>query len=222
MRERASLLATVLVMFAVACMITVLLPSPAFSAPPTAFAGTLLEVHGDGRLLDQTFYFLDTGRKKYELEVGRPPNARSRGEVVVHGAVRGDKIDTTVSRGSVSETTAPAPISAIGTRSVLAINVRWGTPTLTATKSQEDAFLFGSDPRSVASYYKDASYGLMTWTGAETPQLTIADPGECDLGLLAPRAEAAATAAGYPLASYDAEMINAPALYCGAGGYGEI
>jgi hypothetical protein len=222
MRERLRLLAAGLVAFIVFALSMILLVSPASSVPRTKLSGTFLEVHGDGRLLDQTFYFLDTGNTKYELEVAHRPKARSKSKVVVHGAVKGNKIDTKITGGGVSEVAAPTPIVATGTRSVLAINVVWGTSTLTATTAQEHTFLFGSDSRSLASYYKDASYGLMTWTGTETPRLAIADPGTCDLGLLASRAEAAAAAAGYSLASYDAEMINAPALYCGAAGYGEI
>ena len=81
-----------------------------------------------------------------------------------------------------------------------------------ATASQEQDFLFGSDSRILASYYIDASYGQMTWTGTNTLNYTIADPGTCNLAGLANQKEVAATGGGYKIASYRALMINAPQL----------
>jgi len=98
----------------------------------------------------------------------------------------------------------------------------WPGTTLTATAAQQQNFLFGSDSRSLASYYNDTSYGQMTWTGTETANYTITDPGTCDLYSLVTQAESAATAHGYTTASYDALLINAPKLYCGSAGYGEL
>ena len=55
----------------------------------------------------------------------------------------------------------PAP-AVTGTQSVLMINVVWAGASLTATAEQEQNFMFGSDSRTIASYYTDASYGQMT------------------------------------------------------------
>ena len=184
-------------------------------------SGVYREIHGENKLSEETLYYLTSGGKHYRLKVKKGgPDISSGAKVTAHGTLSGNTLDTTTGGISVEQ---PAPaVSAIGTKSMLVINVVWAGATLTATRAQEHAFMFGTDNRTVASYYKDASYGQMTWTGAITPRYTITDPGTCDLYALANRAETAATNGGYTPANYDALMIHAPNLYCGADGYGEI
>ena len=170
---------------------------------------------------DQTLYFLQTTNRYYQLKANRELHVPSRSKVTVQGTLSGNKVDVSAA-GSVVVDAPAVSISAIGSKSLLVINVLWAGATLTATAAEQQDFLFGSDSRTLASYYADTSYGQMTWTGTETANYTITDPGTCDLYGLVDQAESAATAHGYTTASYDAVMINAPKLYCGSAGYGEI
>src|ERR1700712_2554430 len=214
-------------LMATAAMIVLALtaPSVASASPGTTVtvSGVYVEVHGDSRYADQTFYFVKSAGREYRLKTAVEPDIRSHTAVTVHGTLTGDLLDVTTG-GSVtaSAAPAPAPAAATGIQSLLVINVVWAGASLTATAAQEQNFAFGNDPRTIASYYSDASYGQMTWAGAVTPVYTITDPAACDLYSLSDQAEAAATAAGYNLSSYRALMINAPNLYCGSAGYGEI
>jgi len=194
----------------------------ASTGKPVTLSGVYFEVHGDSRYADQTLSLLESSGHDYQLKTAKEPNVHSRAKVTVHGTLSGDIIDVT-GGGSIT-VTGPAPsVGAVtGTQSVLVINVLWAGTSLTATAALEQNFMFGADSRTVASYYSDVSYGQMIWTGTETPNYTITDPAGCDLANLANQAEAAATAGGYNVSSYKALMINAPNLYCGSAGYGEI
>ena len=195
----------------------------ASSGTTVTVSGVYVEVHGDSKYADQTFYFLKSPGHEYRLKTAVEPDIRSNTTVTVHGTLTGDLLDVTAG-GRITASAAPAapPAAATGTQSLLVINVVWPGASLTATAAQEQNFAFGTDSRTIASYYSDASYGQMTWTGAVTPAYTITDPAGCDLYNLSNQAEAAATAGGYNTSSYRALMINAPNLYCGAAGYGEI
>jgi hypothetical protein len=187
-------------------------------------SGVYREVHGETRLTEETFYFLEVGGRNgqhYRLKFGkREPHLHSGEKVVASGALTGKTIDVT--SGSITaQSEAPEP-AALGSKSILAINVSWPGAVLTATPAQEQNFLFGADSRSLNSYYQEVSYGQMSWTGTTTPTYTITDPGVCDLYSLADRAEAAAAAGGFSPGSYDAIIINAPNLHCASVGYGEI
>jgi hypothetical protein len=183
-------------------------------------AGTFIEVHGDAKPSDQTLYYLKLSGRYYRLKLKREPRIRSQASVSVSGSISGNTVDATA--GSITATSAPQPVAATGAKDLLVINIAWPSAGLTATVAQEQNFLFGTDWRSVASYYSAASYGQMTWTGTETPTYQVTDPRACDLEGLAAAAETAATSGGFSPAAYDALIVNAPDLYCGAGGYGEI
>lgn len=196
-------------------------PSGATTTADVTLSGVYTEVHGDSKYGDQTMYFLKSAGHYYQLKIAAEPKVRSRSRVTVRGSLTGGTVS--VATPSRIQATAPAPaIAAIGNKTVLVINVLWAGTPLTATAAQEQNFMFGSDSRTLASYYADASYGQMTWTGTVTPNYTITNPGTCDLYSLSGQAESAATAGGYSPSSYTALIINAPNLYCGAAGYGEI
>jgi hypothetical protein len=197
-------------------------PAQAAPARTVTLTGSFVEVHGDSKYADQTFYYLHAGDRYYRLRTAGELTVRPRSTIEVHGQLTGDTIDLRASGSVRTSAAAAATSTALGQKSVLAINVVWPGATLTATPAQQRSFLFGSDSRSVAQYYSDASYGQMTWTGGVTPSYTITDPATCDLFSLANQADAAAAAGGYDLDSYDALMINAPNLHCGSAGYGEI
>lgn len=87
--------------------------------------------------------------------------------------------------------------------------------------------MFGADARSTDSWYHDASYGQLDWEGAVTPLLTVADPGDCNLGAIATAADAAAADAaaqdaGYTPADYDNRIVDFPGGYCDSRGYAQI
>ncbi|HZA84423.1 MAG TPA: hypothetical protein VFC13_23590, partial [Actinomycetes bacterium] len=132
---------------------------------------------------------------------------------------RGDAVEVTRLRVLAA---APPAAPTIGTRSLLVILVRWGAETLATTRTAAQAFVFGTDARSTDRWYRDVSYGQLDWNGDVTPVLTIADPGGCDLDVIATAADAAAQGAGYTLADYPNRLVNFPGEHCESRGFGEI
>jgi hypothetical protein len=233
-RRRSSVLRATIAAIAV-LLVSALLPllptaasSGAVLGRRVTLRGVYSVVHGDARLLDETLYFLRTPRRTYRLRFTVEPRLRPQTRVEVTGRLAGDTLDLGDLRGSdgasrISAIAAPQPLATIGTKKVLAILVTWSGAPLTATQSVAANFIFGSDSRTVASYYTETSYGQLTWAGDVTPVLTIAPrPQACDLWGLSSAAESAATSAGYDLSTYDALIVDAPHLYCAAVGYGEI
>jgi hypothetical protein len=92
--------------------------------------------------------------------------------------------------------------------------LEWPGKSLDTTRANIENVTFSSDPRSIASWYHAASYGQISWTGAVTPILSIADPGECRPRFIANRGIAAARAAGYEPDNYTNVMFHFPDI-CG-------
>ena len=202
---------------ALACAAT----TTALATPSTAVTlrGTLVMVHQGPTM----HYYLDVGgRMSRELTFATVPHFRPGAPLEVHGVGHGDTVAVTgVSR--LVAAAAPAP-SAIGTRNLLVILVKWTGSTLTTNQTAANDFVFSTtDPqrRSVTQWYDDVSYGQLTWIGVVTPVLTIAAPSGCDLTTIANRSDSAATAAGYTLGNYDNRMYDFPTDACG-GSYGEV
>jgi len=206
--------------------------------------GVYTEIHGaparPGSTVDTDtpLFELSAGGRHYRLKFAHEPHVRSRATIRVTGVLVGHTIDVTAPGSGVTQMAPPAPAPSssttvatgaavgaavqTGTKSLLTINLTWPGAALTATASAEQNFLFGGDRRSLASYYREVSYGQLSWTGTVTANLTGTDPGSCDLTALSDQAEAAATAHGYTPAAYDALIINVPSLHCPSAGYGEI
>jgi len=205
--------------------------------------GVYTEIHGaparPGSTVDTDtpLFELSAGGRHYRLKFGHEPHVRSRATITVTGVLVGHTIDVTAPGSGVAQVAPPAPAPSssatstgaaagaavqTGTKSLLTINLTWPGAALTATAPAEQNFLFGGDRRSLASYYREVSYGQLSWTGTVTANLTGTDPGTCDLTALSDQAEAAATAHGYTPAAYDALIINVPSLHCPSAGYGEI
>jgi len=205
--------------------------------------GVYTEIHGaparPGSTVDTDtpLFELFAGGRHDQLKFVHEPHLRSRATVKVTGVLVGHTIDVTAPGSGVAQVAPPAPAptsspsttgaavgaaAQTGTKSLLTINLTWPGAALTATASAEQNFLFGGDRRSLASYYREVSYGQLSWTGTVTANLTGTDPGTCDLTALSDQAEAAATAHGYTPAAYDALIINVPSLHCPSAGYGEI
>jgi len=205
--------------------------------------GVYTEIHGaparPGSTVDTDtpLFELSAGGRHYRLKFAHEPHVRSRATITVTGVLVGHTIDVTAPGSGVAQVAPPAPAPSssatstgaaagaavrTGTKSLLTINLTWPGAALTATAPAERNFLFGGDRRSLASYYREVSYGQLSWTGTVTANLTGTDPGSCDLTALSDQAEAAATAHGYTPAAYDALIINVPSLHCPSAGYGEI
>ncbi len=210
--------------------------------------GVYTEIHGaPGRPgstvdTDTPLFELSAGGRHYRLMFRHEPHIRSRATIKVTGVLVGHTIDVTAPGSGVAQLAPPAPAPSssssssstsmtgatagaavqTGTKSLLTINLTWPGAALTATAPAEQNFLFGGDRRSLASYYREVSYGQLSWTGNVTANLTGTEPGSCDLTALSDQAEAAATAHGYTPAAYDALIINVPSLHCPSAGYGEI
>jgi len=214
--------------------------------------GVYTEIHGaparPGSLVDTDTppFELSAGGRHYQLKFAHEPHVRSRATITVTGVLVGHTLDVTAPGSGLAQVAPPAPAPSsstttpmaaaagpaagaavgaaaqTGTRSLLTINLTWPGAALTATAPAEQNFLFGGDRRSLASYYREVSYGQLGWTGTVTANLTGTDPGSCDLTALSDQAEAAATAHGYTPAAYDALIINVPNLHCPSAGYGEI
>ncbi|RZS90072.1 gametolysin peptidase M11 [Motilibacter rhizosphaerae] len=207
-----------------------LVPAVDAAAQPalTTLTGTVLQVHGappppGSHEPEDVRAAVQVGDRVLELDGVDAESLPSGAPVQVRGRVEGASLDVGVTGGTLRQLgAAPVKATATGVRSLLAINVSWPGGTLHETPALEDAFLFGPDDRSVQSWYADVSAGRLSWTGAETPQLSVTDPGTCDLYALSDRAQAAAVAAGYDPSAYSAIIINAPALHCPSAGYGEV
>jgi hypothetical protein len=205
--------------------------------------GVYTEIHGaparPGSTVDTDtpLFELSAGGRHYRLKFAHEPHVRSRATITVTGVLVGHTLDVTAPGSGLAQVAPPAPAptssatstgaaagaaAQTGTKSLLTINLTWPGAALTATAAVERNFLFGSDRRSLASYYREVSYGQLSWTGTVTANLTGTDPGSCDLTALSDQAEAAATAHGYTPAAYDALIINVPSLHCPSAGYGEI
>ena len=129
-------------------------------AHAVTLSGTYWDVHGDNPHSDETKLYLESGGRHYLLDVPVEPDIASGSQVTVHGEQHGLTISLTSGAAIHLDKAAPKIAkSAIGTKTVLVINVVWPGATLTATKAQEQAFMFGADSRTVASYYRDVSYG---------------------------------------------------------------
>ena len=181
----------------------------------TGETGILTAVHPDLRLGDAPVeYYLKQPGGWLRLHLAAKPSIAPGTLVRVVGTHTARGVDVAVSGGAlVAIGPAPAAAAVTGTRQLLVILVRWGTATLNATRALATAQLFGPDTHSTASWYRDDSYGAMTWAGTVTPVLTIADPGTCDTYGIATAADAAAQAAGYTLANYPNRMIDYPGTY---------
>ena len=209
-------------------VITTIFAALALTAP-AAFAtssgrvelsGRFVVVHADGERLSGVRYYLAAGRAHYPLRLqGR--SAPAPGSAVhIRGTLRDGAVE--VADVDVSASAHRAGVKAVGTRTLLAILVRWGPGSPSTTQSVARTFLFGSDERSSDAWFRVASHGSLGWQGDVTPTLAIQDPGGCDLYRIATDARAAALVAGYDVDAYDHVMVNVPNWSCGAAGYGEV
>ena len=147
------------------------------------------------------------------LENGTP--AVVSGEVQSDGSVFADRIVIT---GPATVKPVDGPLASAVTTSYLVMPVKFPTNTTPPYTYGADPFTVASlrssmfDPlptKSVAEFYKEASYGMQLLSGAVADNgsggfllANAAKPATCDINAIANAAEAAATARGYNLNAY--------------------
>lgn len=212
----ASLLPIVLVGF---------LAMDANASGTTQLEGVYLPIHYDGGPhKGQEMHYLKTKNGTFELDFDGVRAPRPGAQIVVEGQAA----SATGFEVQGVRTTAAPDVASTGTANALVITVKWGTSVPTRTPTQAQSFVFGTQSTSTASWVSSASFGKLTLKGTATQVLSITSPGTCVTGshnawlqTVADRANAAAQAAGYNLASYPIRIINTPASdICGTGGWG--
>ncbi|MFI5121019.1 MAG: hypothetical protein ACHQM4_11430 [Thermoanaerobaculia bacterium] len=168
------------------------------------------------------------------LQFAEPPrNLRTGDRIAVHGRGRPSGFDVDEVEPLV-ETRAPdspllsrEPLSAwtVGAKRVLVILLNFTDDTsLNATTVTNAQSLFFGAGSSVARYYNEASYGLVTMTGdVALVTATVAKPTTCDTGTIQTQGNTRAAAAGYNLGSYDFVLWVFPGIgACGWNGLGYV
>src|SRR5215216_3614507 len=119
--------------------------APAATAAPGReldLRGRLVVVHADGKRLSGVRYYLAAGRAHYRLRFRRRPPLSPGSRVRIHGRRRAGAIEVAGVRVTASAHAA-AGAEASGTRTLLAILVRWGSADPSTTQSGARTFLFG-------------------------------------------------------------------------------
>lgn len=161
-------------------------------ADPKTFAGRSADVYRQ---------ILTIGARSYVLKGATAPN---NSRVRVAGTVVGDAFQAT----SLTPLGSVAGIAATGTTRVLVMLAEWTAPD-GVTPSSAATQLF----TDTNGWYRDASYEALGQTGDVTPWLRIAGPTSgcyADHLTLMDEAQAAASAAGYDVASYDNYVLYFP------------
>ena len=174
--------------------------------------GTLAMVHTDnfdqGRSSYSYVVRSDDGRAT-PLQLGAMPDSLQIGmRVVAAGtkAIDGFSLDAdritilaAAPPNPAPDDVSPAPI----TNNVLVILIKFAGTTEAFSQAQVDQVM-RTNGNSVANYYQEASYGKQLLNVTVTPWLlsATAAPAGCDYTAIGNAGDAAATAAGYSLASY--------------------
>jgi hypothetical protein len=167
------------------------------------------------------------------LRFADPPEGLRTGDrIAVHGRPRASAFDV----DEVEALPAPrAPLArtalsawTVGAKRVLVILLNFtDDASLNATTVTNAQSLFFGAGSSVARYYNEASYGLVSMTGdVALVTATVAKPATCtsiDTGTIASQANTQAAAAGYNLGSYNFVLWVFPGIgACGWNGLGYV
>jgi Gametolysin peptidase M11 len=158
-----------------------------------------------------------------------PEGLRTGDRIAVHGRARPHAfdVDEVEPLAPSREPLAREALSAwtTGAKRVLVIllnftdDASFNATTVTNTQS-----LFFGAGSSVARFYSEASYGLVSMTGdVALVTATVAKPTTCDTGTIQTQANARATAAGYNLANYNFPVWVFPSIgACSWAGLGYV
>jgi hypothetical protein len=198
-------------LFPAALILLIALPGVA-SAAPSRFEGRLVVAHGDdfgltadshGQRHSTWDYRLVTASGTYSLAFshGVPSGFWNGAQVTVQGTRSGTTIAV---GGNVSaQVNSPAPLAATGPRKIAVVLVNFVSNTATPWTTATAANTMFNSTTSVANYFGEESYGLMSVTGDVFGYYTIDfDTTGCNYTDLATKAKAAAAKAGVDLAPY--------------------
>jgi hypothetical protein len=200
---------------------------------PTRYEGTLEFLHVDDLERDrcelQAVLVLDGGRH-LRLDVPAIPEILAPGmRLTVDGVESADALSVEPTEiaiesgpaGAAADTDVAPAIA--GTTQVLVILIKFSdTTTEPFTQATVQGTVFGATG-SVASYYRESSYGKHSLAGTVTPWLTarFAKPTTCDYGRISNEAMSLAGSAGYNTAIYQKFVYVFPSLSsCGWSGLG--
>jgi Gametolysin peptidase M11 len=157
-----------------------------------------------------------------------PEGLRTGDRIAVHGRARPsgfdvDEVEPVSSRAPLSSPLSRSALSTwtVGAKRVLVVLLNFtddsSLNSTTVTNAQNLFFGAGS---SVARYYNEASYGLVSMTGdVALVTATVAKPTTCDSGTIQTQANARAADAGYNLANYNFVVWVFPSIgACGWNG----
>ncbi len=180
----------------------------------------------------ETHYELRTDDgESLRLRFAEPPEGLRTGDrVAIQGRAREGGFDvdgieplpsqreSLVSRSALSSWT-------LGAKRLLVILLDFtNDASLNATTVTNAQNLFFGTGSSVARFYSEASYGLVSMTGdVALVTATVAKPATCDTGTIQSQSNARAAAAGYTLSSYDFLVWIFPGIgACGWNGLGYV
>ena len=162
------------------------------------------------------------------LRFANPPEGLRTGDrIAVHGRPNPRAFDVEEVEQLSREPLARTALSSwtVGAKRVLAILLNFtDDSSFNATTVANAQNLFFGAGSSVAHFYNEASYGLVSMTGdVALVTATVAKPTTCDTGTIQSQANARATAAGYNLGSYDFLVWVFPGIgACGWNGLGYV
>jgi chitodextrinase len=188
--------------------------------------GSLVVAHGDAFAADPArsrSTFVDrlvtaSGEVSLAFRGKRPEGFFNGATVRVRGTLAGRTLTVGPSRADASVLAAAA--AATGPRKLAVLLVKFSAAQAEPwTIAQAQATVFSAS-NSVASYFAEESYGLLTVTGDVFGYYTISiDTSQCDYLDIGTKARAAATAAGVNLANYTQIQYAFPNLAsCGWAG----
>lgn len=191
-----------------ALALVVVLPSAAAAGSTwRTLEGTLVVAHGEDhssgapRALWFTTLKTSSGAVSLRFAGQRPDGFLNGAKVRVRGAMGGGTLAVGPNREDAQVMVAAAPVT--GERRLAVLLVKFAeTDPEPYTVEQARGVIF-SNPDSVASYFGEQSYGLMTLTGDVFGYYTVStNTSACDFNDIGSKARAAATAAGVNLTGY--------------------
>lgn len=219
-RHRSALIAAVL-------GLALVLPSAVAAGTSwRTLEGTLVAAHGEdysaGSAEPRSMWFFSlktsSGEVKLAFRDGHPEGFYNGAKVRVRGTMAGGTLAVGPNRADAS-VEAPAAAPATGEKKLAIILLKFAdTDPEPYTVAQAQGLIFNNG-NSVANYFAEESYGLMTVTGDVFGYYTISvNTAACDYTDVGNKARAAATAAGVNLSLYTQIQYVHNSLPCGWAG----
>jgi len=191
--------------------LSLLAPAMAAAATPTrTLEGRLVVAHGEqypngaggpSKALWYTKLVTASGEVELAFAGKRPDGFLNGAKVRVHGSMAGARL--AVGSGKADAQVVEAAVAAATEKKVAVLLLKFAaTDPEPYTVAQAQGVIF-NNANSVANYFAEESYGLMTMTGDVYGYYTISiNTSTCDYTDIGNKARAAATAAGVNLANY--------------------